>query len=424
MKIAEYNIVRKLGDGGMSEVWEAENLRLGSRCALKVYCYPKQDEAVRERFLVEGRLLAKLAHPRIVKVSDLGTDDAGRPYFAMDLVCGPDGQPQTLANALADSVDEEMVARWYDDIRDGLAYIHAQGVVHRDLKLQNVMIGPDGHAVLMDFGISRVFKPDDKGCTVVDAVQTLVSVRNGTSPVMGSLGYMAPELEMGAAATPKSDWYALGVIVYKLLTGMWCDARTDIVAELETYDPVWRRILPKLLHANPEGRECLSFAEEKQKDREAAELKAENRLMRMKERGRFARHLARYLAGAFVLSSLACCLLGWKLMSATAQLQVPEFDSIFVIPSYAGDEISDYEAALCDTWLITRDAFKALRAEGLSRAAVQGQVEELEHKLDTLEKSDDIEIAANCELKCVDDEIVRKMIRGGLSRLRKWREAR
>ena len=67
MKIAEYNIVRKLGDGGMSEVWEAENLRLGSRCALKVYCYPKQDEAVRERFLVEGRLLAKLAHPRIVK---------------------------------------------------------------------------------------------------------------------------------------------------------------------------------------------------------------------------------------------------------------------------------------------------------------------------------------------------------------------
>ena len=90
---------------------------------------------------------------------------------------------------------------------------------------------------------------------------------------------------------------------------------------------------------------------------------------------------------------------------------------------YAGDELADYEAALCDTWLITRDAFRGFRAEGLSKAAVIEQVDELAHRLDTLDKSDDIEIAANCELKCVDDEIVRKMIRGGLTRLRKWREA-
>ena len=96
----------------------------------------------------------------------------------------------------------------------------------------------------------------------------------GRSTVKGMKGYMAPEIEMGMPASPKSDWYALGVIAYKLLTGMWCDAKTDVGGTLETYDPVWKRIIPKLLHSNPEGRECLSYSEEKAKDREAQEAEA------------------------------------------------------------------------------------------------------------------------------------------------------
>lgn len=298
-RIGPYELLRLLGKGGMSEVYEAENTRLGSRHALKLYAYEKDDPEVRDRFLVEGRLLARLSHPRIVKVTDFGTDEAsGRPDFVMDLIFNGRGEMQLLSDVQPGTVDEETVGRWYDDLREGLAYIHANGVVHRDLKLQNVLIGPDGHAVLTDFGISKIFDAKGDGVQIVDTVRTLVKMREGRSLVMGSLGYMAPELEMGVAASPQSDWYALGIIVYRLLTGTWCDSRTDVVGTLETYDPVWRRIIPKLLHSNPNGRECLSYAAEKRADREKAEFEAEERWLKEKSRGHRARHVARYVAAA------------------------------------------------------------------------------------------------------------------------------
>ena len=192
MKIGAYDVIRVLGKGGMSEVYEAENPRLGSRHALKVYTYRNDDPDVRRRFDVEGRLLARLGHPRIVKVTDIGETDEGKPYFVMDLVLAPDGNPKSLADVGDGEADEETIGRWYDDIRDALAYIHGKGVIHRDLKLQNVLIGPDGHAVLTDFGISRVFDPEGGRNTVVDTVQTLIGIRDGKKTVMGSVGYMAP----------------------------------------------------------------------------------------------------------------------------------------------------------------------------------------------------------------------------------------
>ena len=301
-KIGPYEVVRLLGKGGMSEVYEIENPRLGSRHALKLFTYEKDDPEVRERFMVEGKLLARLSHPRIVKVTDFGTDEtSGKPYFVMDLILNERGEMQLLSDVEPGTVDEETVGKWYDDLREGLAYIHANGVIHRDLKLQNVLIGPDGHAVLTDFGISKIFDAKGDGVQIVDTLKTLVKVREGRSLVMGSLGYMAPELEMGVAASPQSDWYALGVIVYRLLTGTWCDSRTDVVGTLETYEPVWRRILPKLLHANPQGRECLSYADEARADRERAEFEAEERWLREKGRGHRARHIARYISVVAVL---------------------------------------------------------------------------------------------------------------------------
>ena len=310
MEIGLYKSVRLLGKGGMSEVYEVENVRLGSRHALKLYTYEKEDPEVRERFTVEGKLLARLNHPRIVRVTDLGTDEAsGKPYFVMDLVLDERGEMRLLSDVEPGTVDEETIGKWYDDLREGLAYIHANGVIHRDLKLQNVLIGPDGHVVLTDFGISKIFDAKGDGVQIVDTVRTLVKVKEGRSLVMGSLGYMAPELEMGVAASPQSDWYALGVIVYRLLTGTWCDARTDLLGTLETYDPVWRRILPKLLHSNPNGRECLSYADEKRADREKAELEAEERWLKEKHRGHVARHIARYVAVASLVAVVALAFL-------------------------------------------------------------------------------------------------------------------
>ena len=309
MRIGQYETVRLLGKGGMSEVYEVENPRLGSRHALKLFTYEKDNPEVKERFTVEGKLLARLNHPRIVKVTDFGTDGtSGKPYFVMDLVLNERGEMQLLSDVEPGTVDEETVGRWYDDLREGLAYIHANGVIHRDLKLQNVLIGPDGHAVLTDFGISKIFDAKGDGVQIVDTVRTLVKVREGRSLVMGSIGYMAPEIEMGVAASPQSDYYALGVIIYRLLTGIWCDARTDVVGTLETYDPVWKRIIPKLLHANPQGRECLSYADEKRVDQEKAELIWEERWLKEKRRGHLARHMARYVIGGFIMLAIALVL--------------------------------------------------------------------------------------------------------------------
>lgn len=360
MNIGNYKSVRLLGKGGMSEVYEVENLRLGSRHALKLFTYEKDDLEVKERFSVEGKLLARLSHPRIVKVTDLGIDaTSGRPYFVMDLVLNERGEMQLLSDVEPGTVDEEKVGQWYDDLREGLAYIHANGVIHRDLKLQNVLIGPDGHAVLTDFGISKIFDAKGDGVQVVDTVRTLVKVKEGRSLVMGSLGYMAPELEMGVAASPQSDWYALGVIIYRLLTGTWCDARTDVVGTLETYDPVWKRIIPKLLHSNPNGRECLSYADEKRTDREKTEFELEERWLHEKRRGHLARHVARYVGGvAFVLAIAAMFV--WQnessdqkifrveLTDATQQVDLAlekiEFDSESLTFSISDDDF-DFDAA-------------------------------------------------------------------------------
>ena len=205
MTFGSYKVVRELGKGGMSEIYEVENVRLGSRHALKLFTYSGDVAEVRDRFLAEGRLLAQLSHPRIVRVTDVGVDEAsGRPYFVMDLVVRASGEPCTLADVPPGGADEREIARWYEDLREGLAFIHGKGVIHRDLKLQNVLIGPDGHAVITDFGISKI-RSGDLG-EKVDPVQTIVRLRDGKNPLMGSLGYMAPELEMGQPASEASDW--------------------------------------------------------------------------------------------------------------------------------------------------------------------------------------------------------------------------
>lgn len=457
MNIGGYETIRLLGKGGMSEVYEVENPRLGSRHALKLFTYEKDDPEVRERFEVEGRLLAKLNHPRIVKVTDMGVDSAsGRPYFVMDLVLDSHGEMKQLSDVQPGTADEEEIGRWYDDIREGLEYIHANGVIHRDLKLQNVLIGADGHAVLTDFGISKIVDPGGEGTTIVDTVKTLVKVREGRSLVMGSLGYMAPEMEMGVAASAKSDYYALGVIVYRLLTGTWCDSRTDVVGTLETYDPVWRRIVPKLLHSNPAGRECLSYAEEKRADREKAEYEAEERWIREKRRG----HLARGLARAFVV--LTAVLAGafavglhrhfsdrdsWAERARqerdkwTRQLQkggayaamLPEFDDLFATPAEAKtDDIEDangnvvmpsrlqFEIAKVDALVLTHKIFSDLRS---GKIAAESAIQQLAALRDGINDSSDstvfdkLAIGGGEYSQLGDDEPLRMLIDRAIKRL-------
>ena len=445
MNIAGYETVRLLGKGGMSEVYEVVNTRLGSRHALKLFTFEKGDDEVRRRFETEGRLLAKLSHPRIVRVTDFGVDaDSGRPYFVMDLVLTADGEAKSLADVPPGSADETEIGRWYDDVRDALAYIHANGVIHRDLKLQNILVGPDGHVVLTDFGISKVVAPSDGGTQIVDTVNTIVRLREGRSLVMGSVGYMAPELEMGVAASPQSDWYALGVIVFRLLTGLWCDSRTDVVGALETYDPVWKEIIPRLLHSNPQGRECRSYAEEWRARMERTELDLEERWMREKSRGHLARHLARY-AAAFVIALVVIFVFAarkhyadreiWRLKLQTSGFAglVPDFDELFRIPPEARAESEEdedgnlimpsrlqLEAARVDALVLTHQVLSEARAGRISLEAAVQRLEEMRNALvedggatlfDTVPAGD------GAYMQVGDDDVLRWLFDRALERL-------
>ena len=397
MTFGSYKVVRELGKGGMSEVYEVENVRLGSRHALKLFTYSGDVAEVRDRFLAEGTLLARLSHPRIVRVTDVGVDEAsGRPYFVMDLIVQSSGEPCTLADVPPGGADEREIARWYEDLREGLAFIHGKGVIHRDLKLQNVLIGPDGHAVITDFGISKITNKDlgEK----LDPVQTIVRMRDGKNPVMGSLGYMAPELEMGQQASVASDWYSLGVLVFKLLTGVWYDAHMAVRETLETYDPVWLQILPKLLHANPQGRECLSWTELKEAADEEAAIRAENELSAAKAEAKSEKTLLHWSVGVFfslLVASLAVSAVfsvrwkrtgeryvaesqKWQAESRMWQekCEIPDFESTVRIPRDAPSEESDstdeptrddYKLARIDAWVLTHGIFSELKKGDITR---------------------------------------------------------
>ena len=406
MTFGSYKVVRELGKGGMSEVYEVENVRLGSRHALKLFTYSGDVAEVRDRFLAEGRLLAQLSHPRIVRVTDVGVDEAtGRPYLVMDLIVRASGEPCTLADVPPGSADEREIARWYEDLREGLTFIHGKGVIHRDLKLQNVLVGPDGHAVITDFGISKITSKD-LGAKV-DPVQTIVRMRDGKNPLMGSLGYMAPELEMGLPASEASDWYSLGVLIFKLLTGVWYDAHMAVRETLETYDPVWLQILPKLLHANPQGRECMSWTELKEAADEEAAFKAENELAAAKAQKRrvFRWACATTAVMMAALAALAVCSWRWrradlgeisalkamnsgiqeerlaleKTLEASnrtwkAKCEIPDFESTVRIPRDVPSEENDdeptqeeYKLARVDAWVLTHEIFLKLKRGEMTR---------------------------------------------------------
>lgn len=198
-EIAGYRIVGVLGRGGMGHVYEAMQISLERTVALKILSDDLgMDEAFRARFKREGRIQAGISHPHIVSVHEAGEVD-GHLFIAMQLVRGP-----TLKHMITKAgLDAPLAIALLSQVAKALDAAHAAGLTHRDVKPQNVLIGAGEHAYLADFGLTKPAS-DASGYT-------------RTGQFVGTIDYVSPEQITGKAATPASDVYALGAILYESL---------------------------------------------------------------------------------------------------------------------------------------------------------------------------------------------------------------
>ena len=239
----------------MGSVYEVEHEQLGVHYALKAFTLEGGHVDVLEnKFMTEGKVLARLRDPHLVRVFDLNFDEAtGMPYFVMELVLSEDGRPRTLLDVNTAELDEDCVLQWFVELASVVDYIHREGVVHRDIKLGNVLLSSDGHVVLSDFGVSRLFS--ERLRSDVKAINTMVSETTTVARlVMGTQGYMAPEVARGKEATPAADSYSLGVMFVYLLTGIWYEPGSKVFKLLETLEYRWIDVLPRLLAEDPAER--------------------------------------------------------------------------------------------------------------------------------------------------------------------------
>ena len=197
-----YRLGRPLGSGGMAIVYLAHDRELDRVVAVKRLADNlAHDGSFRDRFLREAQLAAPLSHPNVVRVYDFGHDPDGRPFIVMEYVEGG-----SLAEALArdGALSPARVVAVARDCCAGLAYAHAAGLVHRDLKPQNLLLDPDCRVKIADFGIARTL--DGTSLTL-------------TGSVLGTAGYLAPEQAGGEQVTAAADIYGLGVTLHQLVTG-------------------------------------------------------------------------------------------------------------------------------------------------------------------------------------------------------------
>jgi predicted Zn-dependent protease len=203
LRVPGHELLGELGRGGMGVVYRARQVRLNRLVALKmILAGGHAGEQERARFQIEAEAVARLQHPNIVQIYEVGEAD-GRPFLSLEFVDGISLDRRLAAMPLPPRRAAELV----ETLADAMHYAHERGVVHRDLKPANILIGPDGQPKITDFGLAKQLD--------LDTGQT----RSGA--VMGTPSYMAPEQAAGMskAIGPATDVYALGAILYELLTG-------------------------------------------------------------------------------------------------------------------------------------------------------------------------------------------------------------
>jgi WD40 repeat protein len=212
-----YPVVRELAEGGIGKISIARDVRLGRDVAIKELRAGAR--YAKERFAREIVIGAKLEHPSIVPVHEAGRWPNGEPFFAMKLVHGK--SLEAAIGAAVERASRMQLLRHVSDVAEAIAYAHSQGIVHRDLKPANVLLGPFGETVVIDWGLAKDLNANDPTDEPVAPLESGPTPRYKTTDgvVVGTPAYMAPEQAAGQRVDARSDVYAIGAILYHLLSG-------------------------------------------------------------------------------------------------------------------------------------------------------------------------------------------------------------
>ncbi len=229
LDIPGYILEDILAEGGMGSIFQARNRESGLPAAIKILHpgYAQQNEFI-ERFIQEARAAGRLSHPNIIKVYNVGKTGNGRYYFTMELVKG-----STLTQKIA-SLSVPEAARMFLDMADALDYAHRRGIIHRDIKPDNILIGPDGEPKLTDLGIAILDQHD---------------MRQPGKRVLGTPHYMSPEQASGKTITAATDIYSLGATFFHVFAGQ---PLFDATEPQQIMIRHVRETPPRLADANPE----------------------------------------------------------------------------------------------------------------------------------------------------------------------------
>jgi serine/threonine protein kinase/Flp pilus assembly protein TadD len=232
---SRFRIIRLIGKGGMGEVYEADDLELTGRVALKTL-RPElsHDPQFLQRFKREVNLARQITHPNVCRVFDVGSDD-GRAFLTMELLSGESLSQKLNRGPL--SIEE--VQSYADQILQGLAAAHAKRITHRDLKPGNITITSDDIVKLVDFGLAKLIAPpaadlEPEAETLVMTQQTAIGV------VLGTVGYMSPEQALGRPVDERADLFSFGAVLYEMITRrkpFGTGPAGEVIARLVTEQP-------------------------------------------------------------------------------------------------------------------------------------------------------------------------------------------
>src|SRR6266550_93955 len=261
--IAQYTIVSKIGEGGMGEVYRARDTKLGRDVAIKVLPASFSENTDRlNRFEQEAQAAGALNHPNILVIYHIGTH-GGAPYIVSELLEG-----ETLRDRMAGAALPQRKSLDYAlQIARGLAAAHDKGIVHRDIKPDNIFITDDGRVKILDFGLAKLTSATDGTQSQTEVPTRKVNTDPGT--VMGTIGYMSPEQLKGQPVDHRSDIFSFGAILYEMLSGIRAfrgnsmaetmsailrEDPPDLSETNKTVSPALERVVRHCLEKNPAER--------------------------------------------------------------------------------------------------------------------------------------------------------------------------